>query len=31
VPNQIHVLDELPRGATGKLQRLNMAQLLNLT
>jgi acyl-CoA synthetase (AMP-forming)/AMP-acid ligase II len=30
VPNQIHVLDELPRGATGKLQRLNMAKLLNL-
>jgi acyl-CoA synthetase (AMP-forming)/AMP-acid ligase II len=31
VPNQIHVLEELPRGATGKLQRLNMAKLLNLT
>jgi acyl-CoA synthetase (AMP-forming)/AMP-acid ligase II len=30
VPNQIHILDELPRGATGKLQRLNMARLLNL-
>jgi acyl-CoA synthetase (AMP-forming)/AMP-acid ligase II len=31
VPRQFHILDELPRGATGKLQRLNMAQLLNLT
>ncbi|QDL07428.1 AMP-dependent synthetase [Brasilonema octagenarum UFV-E1] len=30
VPNQIHILDELPRGATGKLQRLNMAKLLKL-
>jgi acyl-CoA synthetase (AMP-forming)/AMP-acid ligase II len=30
VPSQIHILDELPRGATGKLQRLNMATLLNL-
>jgi acyl-CoA synthetase (AMP-forming)/AMP-acid ligase II len=30
VPSQIHVLEELPRGATGKLQRLNMAALLNL-
>jgi acyl-CoA synthetase (AMP-forming)/AMP-acid ligase II len=30
VPNQIHILDELPRGATGKLQRLNMAKLLEL-
>jgi acyl-CoA synthetase (AMP-forming)/AMP-acid ligase II len=31
VPRQIHVLSELPRGATGKLQRLKMAELLNLT
>ncbi len=31
VPRQFHILDELPRGATGKLQRLNMATLLNLT
>ncbi|WP_019500419.1 acyl--CoA ligase [Pseudanabaena sp. PCC 6802] len=31
VPRQFHILDELPRGATGKLQRLNMAKLLNLT
>lgn len=30
VPNQIHILDELPRGATGKLQRLNMAKLLKI-
>jgi acyl-CoA synthetase (AMP-forming)/AMP-acid ligase II len=30
VPNQIHILAELPRGATGKLQRLNMAHLLKL-
>lgn len=30
VPRQFHILDELPRGATGKLQRLNMAKLLNL-
>jgi acyl-CoA synthetase (AMP-forming)/AMP-acid ligase II len=30
VPNQIHILEELPRGATGKLQRLNMSKLLNL-
>ncbi|MBW4631414.1 MAG: acyl--CoA ligase [Iphinoe sp. HA4291-MV1] len=30
VPKQIHILDELPRGATGKLQRLNMAKLLKL-
>jgi acyl-CoA synthetase (AMP-forming)/AMP-acid ligase II len=30
VPNQIHVLEQLPRGATGKLQRLNMAKLLHI-
>lgn len=30
VPNQIHILQELPRGATGKRQRLNMAKLLRL-
>ncbi|MEH2266213.1 acyl--CoA ligase [Nostoc sp.] len=30
VPKQIHILDELPRGATGKLQRLAMAKLLNI-
>jgi acyl-CoA synthetase (AMP-forming)/AMP-acid ligase II len=30
VPHQIHILEELPRGATGKLQRLNMAKLLKL-
>jgi acyl-CoA synthetase (AMP-forming)/AMP-acid ligase II len=30
VPAQIHILQELPRGATGKLQRLNMAKLLNI-
>ncbi|MBW4616314.1 MAG: acyl--CoA ligase [Desmonostoc vinosum HA7617-LM4] len=28
VPQQIHILDQLPRGATGKLQRLAMAKLL---
>jgi acyl-CoA synthetase (AMP-forming)/AMP-acid ligase II len=31
IPRQFHIVDELPRGATGKLQRLNMAKLLNLT
>jgi acyl-CoA synthetase (AMP-forming)/AMP-acid ligase II len=31
VPRQFHVLSELPRGATGKIQRLKMAELLNLT
>lgn len=31
VPRQFHILEELPRGATGKLQRLNMAKLLHLT
>ncbi|MDZ8084992.1 MAG: acyl--CoA ligase [Nostoc sp. DedQUE12b] len=30
VPRQIHILDRLPRGATGKLQRLAMAKLLNI-
>lgn len=30
VPKQIHILDQLPRGATGKLQRLAMATLLNI-
>ncbi len=30
VPQQLHILTELPRGATGKLQRLNMAKLLGL-
>ena len=30
VPRKFHILDELPRGATGKLQRINMAKLLNL-
>lgn len=30
VPRKVHILPELPRGATGKLQRINMAQLLNL-
>ncbi len=29
VPQQIYILPELPRGATGKLQRLAMAKLLN--
>ncbi|MEH2374882.1 hypothetical protein [Nostoc sp.] len=27
---QVHILDQLPRGATGKLQRLAMAKLLNI-
>ena len=31
VPRVIHILQELPRGATGKLQRINMAKLLGLT
>ena len=31
VPQQLHILTELPRGATGKLQRLNMAKLLGLS
>ena len=31
VPRRFHMLEALPRGATGKLQRINMAKLLNLT
>jgi acyl-CoA synthetase (AMP-forming)/AMP-acid ligase II len=30
IPKQIHILDALPRGATGKLQRLKMAELLGI-
>lgn len=30
IPRQFHILEEIPRGATGKLQRLKMAELLNL-
>ena len=30
VPRQFHRLDELPRGATGKLQRLKMAEILGI-
>ncbi|HLO84323.1 MAG TPA: acyl--CoA ligase [Nostocaceae cyanobacterium] len=30
VPKQVHILEQLPRGATGKLQRLAMAKLLNI-
>ncbi|MDF5712106.1 MAG: acyl--CoA ligase [Nostoc sp. S4] len=30
VPKQIHILEQLPRGATGKLQRLAMAKLLEI-
>jgi acyl-coenzyme A synthetase/AMP-(fatty) acid ligase len=30
VPKQIHILEALPRRATGKLQRLNMAKLVKL-
>ncbi|MBD2677141.1 MULTISPECIES: acyl--CoA ligase [Nostoc] len=30
VPKQIHILEQLPRGATGKLQRLAMAKLLSI-
>ncbi|MEA5620158.1 acyl--CoA ligase [Cronbergia sp. UHCC 0137] len=30
VPKQVHILSELPRGATGKLQRLKMAKFLNI-
>ena len=30
VPHQIHILEQLPRGATGKLQRLAMSKLLKL-
>jgi acyl-CoA synthetase (AMP-forming)/AMP-acid ligase II len=31
VPRRFHVLEALPRGATGKLQRITMAKALNLT
>lgn len=31
VPRKFHVLAEIPRGATGKLKRIDMAKLLNLT
>lgn len=31
VPRAFHMLAEIPRGATGKLQRINMAKLLGLT
>lgn len=31
VPRAFHILDALPRGATGKLQRISMAQQLGLT
>lgn len=31
VPRQIHLLETLPRGATGKLQRITMAKTLGLT
>lgn len=30
VPRHFHILDELPKGASGKLQRLKMAELLDL-
>jgi acyl-CoA synthetase (AMP-forming)/AMP-acid ligase II len=30
VPRKFHILQEIPRGATGKLQRINMAQLLKI-
>lgn len=30
VPARFHILDEIPRGATGKLQRISMAKLLNI-
>jgi acyl-CoA synthetase (AMP-forming)/AMP-acid ligase II len=30
VPRKFHIVPELPRGATGKLQRINMAKLLNI-
>ena len=29
VPRTFHILDGIPRGATGKLQRINMAKLLD--
>lgn len=31
VPRTIHILESIPRGATGKLQRITMAKQLNLT
>lgn len=31
VPRTFHFVKEIPRGATGKLQRINMAKLLNIT
>ncbi len=31
VPRKFHVLVEIPRGATGKLKRIDMAKLLNIT
>lgn len=31
VPRHFHIVEELPKGASGKLQRLNMATFLNLT
>jgi acyl-CoA synthetase (AMP-forming)/AMP-acid ligase II len=31
VPRKIHILDALPRGATGKLQRISMASTLGIT
>jgi acyl-CoA synthetase (AMP-forming)/AMP-acid ligase II len=31
VPRKVYILSELPRGATGKLQRINMAKTLNIT
>ena len=30
VPRRFHLMEQIPRGATGKLQRINMAKLLNL-
>ncbi len=31
VPRKFHILSEIPRGATGKLQRISMAKSLNIT
>lgn len=31
VPRRFHVLEQIPRGATGKLKRIDMAKLLNIT
>jgi len=31
VPRRFHLLGEIPRGATGKLKRIDMAKLLNIT